>query len=129
METITALPNAYNANCPSRQVLDRIADKWTTLVILLLKDEPKRFSALRHEIHGISPKMLTQTLRILERDGLVSRTIYAEIPPRVEYRLTPLGETLYAPIAGILDWAEAHIDEVAGAQQRYDAREAAAETA
>lgn len=129
METKRALPDAYDANCPSRQVLDRIADKWTTLVILLLKDEAKRFSELRHEIRGISPKMLTQTLRTLERDGLVSRTIYAEIPPRVEYRLTSLGATLCAPIAGILDWAEAHMDEVAESQGRYDSRETVVETA
>jgi DNA-binding HxlR family transcriptional regulator len=108
-------------------VLDRIGDKWTTLVILLLKDGAKRFSELQRTIHGISAKMLAQTLRSLERDGLVTRTIYPEVPPRVEYTLTPLGETLCAPIAAILEWSEAHFDEVTAAQTRYDAPAAAAD--
>lgn len=120
----TKLPDPYAADCPTRQVLDRIGDKWTTLIIGLLGDEAKRFSQIRREIHGISHKMLTQTLRSLERDGLVTRTIYAEIPPRVEYRLTPLGKTLFDLITGIIRWSEQHIDEVTAAQIDYDAREA-----
>ena len=123
METIDKSPNPYSGDCPTRQTLERIGDKWTTLVIGLLEDEPKRFSELRRSIGGISHKMLTQTLRNLERDGLVTRTLYPEVPPRVEYELTPLGETLCAPIAAIRDWAEAHIEQVSAAQTRYDARQ------
>ncbi len=123
METIVLEPNVYDMNCPTRKVLDRIADKWTALVIGLLENEPKRFSELQRQIEGISQKMLTQTLRTLERDGLVYRTIYAEVPPRVEYKLTPLGKTLCAPIAAIRDWAEANINEVNAAQAIYDQRQ------
>jgi DNA-binding HxlR family transcriptional regulator len=119
------LPDPYASDCPTRQVLDRIGDKWTTLIIGLLGDEAKRFSQIQREIHGISHKMLTQTLRNLERDGLVTRTIYAEVPPRVEYRLTALGKTLFELITGIIRWSEAHIEEVSAAQVAYDAREAA----
>ncbi|MAS32645.1 MAG: transcriptional regulator [Anaerolineaceae bacterium] len=110
----------YAADCPIRQALDRLGDKWTTLIIGMLEDGPKRFSELQRGIGGISQKMLTQTLRSLERDGLVKRTLYPEVPPRVEYELTPLGETLCEPIAAIIRWAEAHIDEVVTAQTNYD---------
>jgi DNA-binding HxlR family transcriptional regulator len=126
METIEIHSNVYSGNCPTRQVLDRIGDKWTVLVIGLLEGGPRRFSQLQRQIGGISQKMLTQTLRNLERDGLVNRTLYPEVPPRVEYRLTPLGETLCTPIAVIRYWAEAHIGEVTEAQTAYDVR---AETA
>lgn len=122
METIELQSNVYSGNCPTRQVLDRIGDKWTALVIGMLEEESKRFSELQRRIGGISQKMLTQTLRSLERDGLVSRTVYAEVPPRVEYALTPLGETLCAPLAAIRQWAEANIAEVAEAQAVYDAQ-------
>ena len=122
MET-NLLPDVYAADCPTRQVLDLIADKWTALIILLLEDETKRFSELRRGINGISQKMLTQTLRGMERDGLVTRTVYPEVPPRVEYALTPLGHTLSAPIQAIARWSELHIDEVTAAQVAYDARE------
>lgn len=114
--------DVYAADCPTRQVLDRVGDKWTTLVILLLQDGPRRFSELQRRIVGISQKMLTQTLRNLERDGLVTRTLYPEIPPRVEYELTPLGETLCGPIRAIVCWSEEHIGEVIAAQKRYDSR-------
>lgn len=120
MRTVEFAPDVYAANCPTRQVLDLIGDKWSVLVIGLLEDEPQRFSELRRAIKGISQKMLTQTLRGLERDGLVSRTVYAEVPPRVEYALTPLGETLIPPISAIRCWAEQHIDEVTQAQRHYD---------
>lgn len=112
----------YESDCPVRRTLDRIGDKWTTLIIGLLESGPKRFSDLRRGIGGISQKMLTQTLRNLERDGLVSRTIYAEVPPRVEYELTELGKTLCEPIQAIVRWTEAHIADVTAAQIRYDAR-------
>ena len=97
-----------------------IADKWATLIITLLKAQPMRFVALQKKIGGISQKMLTQTLRSLERDGLVQRTVYAEVPPRVEYALTPLGQTLCEPIATIVKWSEENIEAVTVAQQRYD---------
>lgn len=120
METIEVHGNVYDADCPTRQVLDRIGDKWTTLVIGMLEEGSKRFSELQRSIGGISQKMLTQTLRSLERDGLVNRTVYAEVPPRVEYALTPLGETLCAPIAAIRQWAEDNIADVSAAQTAYD---------
>jgi DNA-binding HxlR family transcriptional regulator len=123
METNLRFGNVYAANCPTRQVLNRIGDKWTTLVILLLEDGPQRFSELQRSIVGISQKMLTQTLRSLERDGLVSRKIYPEVPPRVEYQLTPLGQTLCAPITAVVRWSEEHIGAVTAAQTAYDARE------
>jgi len=113
--------NVYDADCPTRRVLDRIADKWTALIIGLLEGEPKRFSQLQRGIGGISQKMLAQTLRSLERDGLVLRTVYPEVPPRVEYELTPLGRTLIEPIAAIRNWAETHIGTVAASQSQYDA--------
>ncbi|MCC6616081.1 MAG: helix-turn-helix transcriptional regulator [Anaerolineae bacterium] len=127
MESITGkrLGPMYAEACPTRQVLDRIGDKWTALIIGLLDDGPVRFLELQRSIGGISSKMLTQTLRNLERDGLVRRTIYAEVPPRVEYTLTSLGETLCAPLTAIRDWAEAHIDEVSEAQSLYDDRDEA----
>jgi DNA-binding HxlR family transcriptional regulator len=123
METIEIRYNVYDANCPSRRVLDMIADKWTTLVIGQLSDGPRRFSEIQHEIHGISQKMLTQTLRELERNGIVQRKVFAEVPPRVEYTLTPLGQKLIEPLAVVRNWAEAHIQEVKRAQDAYDTRE------
>lgn len=123
METIEVYGDVYASNCPTRQVLDRIGDKWTALIIGILEEGPQRFSELRRGIGGISQKMLTQTLRSLERDGLVTRTVYAEVPPRVEYALTPLGKTLCAPLAAIRQWAEANIAEVASAQAVYDLRD------
>lgn len=123
METINRPANVYASDCASRQVLDFISDKWTPLIMLLLEDEPKRFSVLRRTIDGISQKMLTQTLRHMERNGLVSRTVYPEVPPRVEYELTPLGKTLCAPMQMIVNWAETHIDAVNAAQTAYDVRE------
>jgi DNA-binding HxlR family transcriptional regulator len=121
METIEVHGNVYTGDCPTRQILDRIADKWTALVIGLLENgQTLRFSELQKRIGGISQKMLTQTLRNLERDGLVTRKVYAEVPPRVEYSLTPLGETLVTPLTAIRKWAEHHIDAVAQAQEEYD---------
>ncbi len=128
METIKLPPlptgaDVYNqAQCPSRLILDRIADKWTTLIIgILAQAEHRRFNELRRMIGGISQKMLTQTLRDLERDGLVKRTIYPEIPPRVEYKLTPLGRTLCGPLGSVTQWAHDHMEEVKRAQEEFDA--------
>jgi DNA-binding HxlR family transcriptional regulator len=130
METCPPLPldaELYQGNCPTRAILDRIADKWTVLLITILAgSEKRRFNELRRMIGGISQKMLTQTLRDLERDGLIGRRLYPEIPPRVEYALTPLGRTLCAPINALAEWAHAHIDEVRLAQSSFDARRAAA---
>ncbi len=117
-------PNVYDESCPTRRVLDLIADKWTALIIGVLADGPQRFAALHRGIGGISQKMLTQTLRSLERDGLVRRTVYAEVPPRVEYALTPLGQTLNGPLATLRAWAEAHGEAIVAAQQEYDRRSA-----
>ena len=126
METTTTAPlptdaEVYLGNCPTRQILDRIADKWTTLLIgMLAQHETLRFNELKRMVGGISQKMLTQTLRDMERDGLVKRTMYPEIPPRVEYELTPLGKTLCGPIAALTQWAHDHIDEVKSAQESFD---------
>lgn len=109
-----------NAQCPSRQVLDLIADKWTAIVIYCLSKGTKRYSELQREIGGISQKMLTQTLRSLERDGIVSRMVYPVVPPMVEYSLTPLGETLIEPLCQLCKWAETHISEVETAREKYD---------
>ncbi len=110
----------YNRECPTRRVLDRIGDRWTVLVVGALADGPVRFSGLSTHIEGISQKMLTQTLRGLERDGLVSRTIYPEIPPRVEYELTAAGRSLLEPLRALEDWAMTHMDVVLRAQTKYD---------
>ncbi|GIK55584.1 MAG: transcriptional regulator [Chloroflexota bacterium] len=120
METIELNGDVYAGDCPSRLILNRISDKWTALVIGLLEDGPMRFSELQRCIVGISHKMLAQTLRNLERDGLVSRTLYPEVPPRVEYALTPMGETLCAPLTAVRHWAETHIADVTTAQMAYD---------
>lgn len=111
---------AFNADCPTRLILNRIADKWTVLVMILLESETKRFSNLQREIGGISQKMLTQTLRGLERDGLVSRKVHATVPPKVEYTLTPLGHTLKDLLYAVKTWSETNINEVLVAQNSYD---------
>jgi DNA-binding HxlR family transcriptional regulator len=109
--------------CPTRQVLTRIADKWTMLVITLLAEEDTlRFSELRRRIEGVSQKMLTQTLRGLERDGLVTRTVYPTVPVTVEYRLTDLGHSLGETVGAIRSWAYANMDEIETARERYDVR-------
>jgi DNA-binding HxlR family transcriptional regulator len=110
-------------DCQVRQILDRVADKWSLLVIALLENRRLRFTQLRREIDGISQRMLTVTLRSLERDGLVKRTVYPVVPPRVEYELTPLGGTLHATIRSLVTWTEAHQEEISAARSAYDARE------
>jgi len=120
MESIVG--NVFDPGCPTRKVLDRVGDRWTVLVVSTLLDAGTcRFTELRNRIGGVTPKVLTQTLRGLERDGLVTRTVYAQVPPRVDYRLTPLGQGLDKLIAAIRDWAEDHIGEVVAAQHEYDA--------
>ncbi len=109
-------------DCEVRQILDRIADKWSLLTIALLEERTLRFTELQRRIDGISQRMLTVTLRQLERDGLVSRTVHPVVPPRVDYALTPLGATLHATIQALVSWTEANQNEVAAARARYDAR-------
>ena len=116
------LTGPMSDTCPTRTALDTIADRWTTLVINLLSEGPQRFGALRRSIGGISQKMLTQTLRQLERDGLVSRRVYPTTPPSVEYALTPLGETLIEPLGALRDWSVAYIEQVLTARAAFDAR-------
>ena len=112
--------NAYIAACPSRQVLDSLSDKWVTLVLHALADGPQRYSGLARTIAGVSQKMLTQTLRMLERDGLVSRTITPSVPVRVDYELTPLGRSLLPIVHAIKGWSETHIEEIQAARASYD---------
>lgn len=108
-----------NASCPSRQVLDLIADKWTVLVIHAIDQEVRRYNELRRMIDGISQKMLTQTLRQLEENGLVKRVVYPVIPPKVEYSLTELGKTLIEAVFVVKQWAEDNIAEVESAKVAY----------
>jgi DNA-binding HxlR family transcriptional regulator len=112
--------DAFLADCPSRVVLDRISDKWVTLVIASLADGPRRFSEVSRQLAGVSQKMLTQTLRTLERDGLVTRSVTPSVPVRVDYELTPLGHSLLEPIKHLKAWAEDHVPEVREAQEAYD---------
>jgi DNA-binding HxlR family transcriptional regulator len=110
----------YRRDCPSRRLLDRIGDRWTVLVVVALDRGPRRFGEIATQVEGISQKMLTQTLRSLERDGFVARTAYPEVPPRVEYELTPLGRSLQEPLRALERWAIENMDEVAARQEAYD---------
>lgn len=110
----------YHAGCPTRRILDRIGDRWTVLVIGALGDGSVRFSGLRRRIEGISQKMLTQTLRGLERDGLVRRTVYPEVPVRVEYALTDAGRTLREPLHALEQWSIEYLGQVSASQNAYD---------
>lgn len=114
------IPNVYDSNCPTRLVLDRIADKWAVLVLGLLAAEPQRFNQLRRRIDGLSQKMLSHTLESLERDGLVHRRAIPTVPVTVEYSITSLGRTLADTVDSLRIWAEANITEVQRAQKRYD---------
>ena len=116
-------PARHQYNCRAMSdILGRIGDKWSVLVIGRLAGGTMRFNELRRSIDGISQRMLTLTLRNLERDGLVTRTLYPEIPPRVEYDLTPLGQTLIETIGALWDWSAEHYDDVVAARASYDAR-------
>jgi DNA-binding HxlR family transcriptional regulator len=116
------LYDAFMAACPTRQVFATIGDKWAGLVVNALADGPHRHGELRARIAGASQKMLTQTLRTLERDGLVTRTVTASVPVRVDYELTALGHTLVPILAALKRWAESHIGEILDAREDYDAR-------
>ena len=115
------IPNVYEENCPTRMVLDHIADKWAALILWKLTDRPIRFNQLRRDIEGISQKVLSQSLKQLERDGLINRQAFATVPVTVEYSVTPLGHTLAEKMAGISLWAQDNIDQVLTAQAKYDA--------
>jgi len=111
-----------SSNCAAMSdVLNRIGDKWSVMVVGRLRDGPVRFNTIKRDIGGISQRMLTLTLRNLERDGLATRTIYPEIPPRVEYALTPLGESLRPVIGELWIWATNHYDDIVAARRHYDA--------
>ena len=120
--SVLARGNAFDPDCPTRVVLDRIGDKWTVLVIGALIDGPLRFTALRQRVGGVAPKVLTQTLRAMERDGLLTRTVFAQVPPRVDYALTDLGVSLGGPIAVLTDWAEAHVGRIVAARDDFEAQ-------
>jgi DNA-binding HxlR family transcriptional regulator len=116
-------PDVYLRGCASRTVLDVIANKWTNLVVCALRDGPLRFGQLRRRLEGITQKMLTQTLRALERDGLVTRTLYPTIPPGVDYVLSVLGRVAAGLFDGLIEWAQQHVVEITAARDRYDRRE------
>jgi DNA-binding HxlR family transcriptional regulator len=107
-------------DCPVREVLDRVGDKWSVMVIVLLGQRTHRFNELHRTIDGISQRMLTLTVRALERDGLVSRTVHASVPPRVDYELTELGRTLLVPLGALAEWADAHRGDIQAARDRHD---------
>lgn len=110
-----------SANCRAvSEVLNRVGDKWTVLIVEMLGNGPLRFNELRRMIGNISQKMLTSTLRALERDGFVTRTAFPTIPPRVDYELTDLGQELLVPVRALGEWARANIDRIADARERFD---------
>ncbi|WP_314223501.1 winged helix-turn-helix transcriptional regulator [Streptomyces zaehneri] len=113
--------DAFLRSCPTNQLLDRLSDKWVSLVVSALAPGPQRYSDLARRIAGVSPKMLTQTLRTLERDGILTRTVTPSVPVRVDYELTPLGSNLALLLTAVKNWAEIHFDEVQAARRRYDA--------
>lgn len=113
--------NLFDKTCPARTVLDRIGDKWSVMILLVLKEENRlRFTQLKSRIEGVTPKVLTRTLRAMERDGLINRYIYAEVPPRVEYDLTPIGASLLKAVSTIANWSENNVSEIMKARTKYD---------
>jgi DNA-binding HxlR family transcriptional regulator len=119
------VPLTAHHDCEFREVLDRVGDKWSLLVIAMLEQRPNaraRFSELKRSIPGISQRMLTATLRSLERDGLLTRHIYAEVPPRVEYALTPLGKQFMQPVRGLVTWLQTHWATIRAARETFDGR-------
>ena len=118
--------DVYDSGCPARMVLDHVGDKWALLVLGRLGQGPVRFNALRREIHGLSQKVLSQVLKRLERDGLITREAFPTVPVTVEYALTGLGECLNAKVGPLLHWAEANMEQIKAAQIVYDGRMAEA---
>ncbi len=118
--TLHKSKDPFADRCPIRDVLERLGDRWTMLVLFVLEDRGTlRFSVLKSHIGDISQRMLAQTLRRLEQDGLVSRLVHATVPPRVDYALTPLGQSFLKPMHGLLDWAQAHHQDVNAAREAY----------
>jgi DNA-binding HxlR family transcriptional regulator len=111
----------YDPECPSRQLVDRIGDRWSVLVVGVLSDGPARHGELARRVAGVSPKMLSQTLKALERDGLITRTVHAEVPPRVVYALTPRGAGLAPVLLAVEEWARANMQDVLDARRAFDA--------
>jgi len=123
MDSNKSKKNQKNGLCPLREMLTRLGDKWSILIICTLAEAPQsklRFSELKKEINGISQRMLTATLRNLERDGLVKRKIYAEVPPRVEYELTALGRGILEPMQGLIQWIEGHWSKIDSSRAAFD---------
>ncbi|MFC4256142.1 winged helix-turn-helix transcriptional regulator [Croceibacterium xixiisoli] len=114
--------DVFAANCPTRQLLDRIGDKWSVLILTLLGEETMRFNELKRRVDGVSQKMLSQTLRTLERDGLAFRTARPTVPVTVSYSITPLGRELLGAMQLLIDWAETRMADVSAAQRDYDRR-------
>ena len=114
--------NVFLAQCPSRQLLDRLSDKWVGLVLKALEPGPQRYSAIGRKVAGVSQKMLTQTLRSLERDGLVTREVTPSVPVRVDYQLTDLGRELMPIMHAVHRWAEQHMDQIIAARAEFDAQ-------
>lgn len=115
------MPNSEEHDCATvREVLDRVGDKWSLYIVGALREGPKRFNELKREVGGISQRMLTLTLRGLERDGLLTRTVFPTIPPRVDYELTELGQTLMEPVMGLVAWAERSMVRIEAARQQFD---------
>lgn len=119
------IPNIFDPDCPTRQVLDCVGEKWVILLLLRLLDGPTRFNQLHRDIRGISHKVLSQTLKKLERDGMITRHVFATAPVTVEYRISALGKTLCGTVSQLRRWAEANIGEIMAAQARFDAKVAA----
>lgn len=120
MDTVAPEFNVMTLGCPSRLIMQRLGDKWTPLVLLVLQGQPQRFSHIRERIGGVTPKVLTQTLRTLERDGLLTRTIYPEVPPRVEYELTELGRSVLEPMEVLRLWSQVNAAKILEARKTYD---------
>lgn len=116
------------SRCPVRNVFDHLGSKWSTLMLIALAEKPMRFNALLRDIPDISKRMLTQTLRDLERDGLVSRQVFPTKPPSVEYRLSPMGESVLGPLTALVGWAEQHFPDIERARARFDGRADASAT-
>jgi DNA-binding HxlR family transcriptional regulator len=116
------LGESQSVHCPVRDVLDRIGDKWSMLMIMALAMRSQRFSELHRTIRDISKRMLTQTLRDLERDGLITRHVFPTKPPTVEYRLAPLGKSLLDPMAALIEWADRRYSDIHAARERFDGR-------
>jgi DNA-binding HxlR family transcriptional regulator len=119
--TLEPKPNVYLEQCPSRELLARMADKWATMVVVALDGKPYRFGELKRLLQGVSQKMLTQTLRNLERDGFVTRTVSLEKPLRVTYQASPLGKELASVLEPLISWAEESLKEVIERREQYDA--------